>query len=231
MDQPTENNSPPPSTWRTADSFILSAATASLKRAYSLMPFALAERALFGDRPTSYFFVDAWVLAHVALSIFAWLLASPTIAGFWQGFLLVYAFWRVLEICIYNMRQMLGAHTKIPTPNTVRSTRRSFLLALLNYGEVLFWFAAVYRVLSLSFGSNAEFVSSATGSFYFSILTMATYGDITPKTTPTQWLVAGHLVISLFITLGVLARFVSLLPRPKSLDNEEGEPLTGRGDR
>jgi hypothetical protein len=227
MNQPTENNSSPPSTWRTADSFILSAATTSLKHAYSLMPFALAERVLFGARPASYFFVDAWVLAHAALSIFAWLVASPTIAVFWQGFLLAYAFWRVLEICIYNMRQMLGAHTKIPTPNTVRSTRRSFLLALLNYGEVLLWFAAAYRVLSLSFGSNAESVGSATGSFYFSILTMATYGDITPKTTPAQWLVAGHLVISLFITLGVLARFVSLLPRPRSLDNEEGERIKG----
>jgi len=157
----------------------------------------------------------------MVLSIIAWSIVSPGMGGFWQGVIFIYACWRVFEICIYNMRQMLGAHSKIPVPNTVRSKRRSFLLALLNYAEVLFWFAAVYRVLAPSFGSNSEFVSTATGSFYFSILTMATYGDITPKTTVAQWLVAVHLVISLFITLGVLARFVSLLPRPKSLDNAE----------
>jgi hypothetical protein len=116
---------------------------------------------------------------------------------------------------------MLGAHSKISIPNTVRSTRRSFLLGLLNYIEVLLWFAAVYRFLATSFGQNADFVSTVTGSIYFSILTMATYGDITPKTTTTQWIVAIHLAIALFLTLGVLARFISLLPRPKSLDETE----------
>lgn len=223
MSQPSENTPPPAATWRTADSFVVSAATSMLSRAYSVTPFALAERAMFGPSPTSYFFVDAWVLGHVVLSVIGWLVVSPAMAAFWQGMLFIYACWRVLEICIYNMRQMLGAHSKSPTTNTVRSTRRSFLLALLNYAEVLFWFAALYRAVAPSFGSNSEFVSTATGSFYFSILTMATYGDITPKTTAVQWLVAAHLAISLYITLGVLARFVSLLPRPKSLDNADDE--------
>lgn len=224
MSEPSHNTPPPAAAWRTADSFVVSAAASVLRRAYSVTPFALAERAVFGQNPTSYFFVDAWVLGHVVLSVIVWSVVSPAITGFWQGVVFIYACWRVLEICIYNMRQMLGGHSKIPTPNTVRSTRRSFLLALLNYAEVLIWFAALYRVAARSFGSNSEFVSTATGSFYFSILTMATYGDITPKTTAAQWLVAAHLAISLYITLGVLARFVSLLPRPRSLDNAEDDP-------
>jgi hypothetical protein len=224
MSQPSENTPPPPATWRTADSFVVSTATRVLSRAYSVTPFALAERAAFGPNPTSYFFVDAWVLSHIILSVIVWSVVSPAMAGFWQGILFIYACWRVLEICIYNMRQMLGAHSKIPTPNTVRGTRRSFLLALLNYAEVLFWFAALYRAVAPSFGSNAEFVSTATGSFYFSILTMATYGDITPKTTAAQWLVAAHHAHTLYINMGVLARFVSLLPRPRSLDNADDEP-------
>lgn len=224
MSEPSENTPPPAAAWRTADSFVVAAAASVLARAYSVMPFAIAERAVFGPNPTSYFFVDAWVLGHVVLSVIFWSVVSPAMAGFWQGMLFIYACWRVLEICIYNMRQMLGAHSKIPTPDTVRSTRRSFLLSLFNYAEVLFWFAALYRVVAPSFGSNSEFVGTATGSFYFSILTMATYGDITPKTPAVQWLVASHLAISLYITLGVLARFVSLLPRPRSLDNADDEP-------
>lgn len=228
MSQPSLDSRPPAATWRTADSFVVSAATSILRRAYAVTPFGLAERAAFGASPTSYFFVDAWVLGHFLLSVIVLFVVSPTMATLLQGILLIYASWRILEICIYNMRQMLGAQSKIPTRNTVRSTTRSFLLALFNYAEVLFWFAAVYRVMAPSFGSNAEFVSTATGAIYFSILTMATYEDITPKTTVAQWLVVAHLATSLYITLGVLARFVSMLPRPRSLD--EGDRRSGRID-
>jgi hypothetical protein len=209
------------SRWKTGDSFVLGIVTAMVSHLYRLTPFAVAERALFGGPPTSFFFVDLWVLSNLGISVLAWLLMSPMIAGVWQWLFILYGAWRVFDVCVYNLRVLLGAHSKIPDPNTVRSTRRSLLLGLLNYIEVLFWFAAVYRFISASFGQNADLVSTATGSFYFSILTMATYGDITPTTIATRWLVAIHLAIALFLTLIVLARFVSLLPRPKSLDETE----------
>lgn len=214
-------NERPSPRWKTGDSFVLAAITAAASHLYRLTPFAVAERVLFCGAPTSFFFVDLWVLSNLGIGVVAWLLMSPTIGGMWQWLLVVYGAWRVFDVCVYNLRVILGAHSKIPEPNTVRSTRRSLLLGLLNYIEVLFWFAAFYRFISASFGQNSDFVSTVTGSFYFSILTMATYGDITPSTIATRWLVAVHLAIALFLTLIVLARFVSLLPRPKSLDETE----------
>jgi hypothetical protein len=95
------------------------------------------------------------------------------------------------------------------------------LLAVLNYGEVLLWFAAFYRFSAARFGDKASLVSTVDGSFYYSILTMATYGDINPQDTISRWLIALHLAIALFLTLVVLARFVSLLPRPRSKDTHD----------
>ena len=92
------------------------------------------------------------------------------------------------------------------------------LLAVLNYGEVLLWFAAFYRFSAARFGDKSALVGTVDGSFYYSLLTMATYGDINPQDALSRWLVALHLAIALFLTLVVLARFVSLLPRPRSKD-------------
>jgi hypothetical protein len=211
----------PPWSWRTGDTFILDLARRSLDRAYALTPFGIAERLLFAGAPASYFVVDAWVIAHFVFAITLWLAVSSGVAAVLKGIFIAYLAWRVFEICLYNLRVMLGAHSKIPTPNVVRSKRRSLLLGLLNYAEVLFWFAAAYHVMSSHFGTNASFVDTVTGSIYFSVLTMATYGDITPKSTVSQWLVMAHLAVSLYLTLGVLARFVSLLPNPESLEDEE----------
>jgi len=124
---------------------------------------------------------------------------------------------RVFEIFVYNLDVMLG-DPETSKPYKLRSLRRSFLLAGCNYVEVLFWFSAIYRINASDFGAD---VASATNTLYLSVLTMATYGDIDPKTVGARWLVSAHLLVSMFLTLGVLARLVSALPRPKSMDEEE----------
>jgi len=203
-----------------ADSFVVSLTTGALDKLYLATPFALTEMALFQNATATFLFVDLWVICHVIFAAVVWLLISPTAWPTWSYLFLVYGAWRIFEICLYHMRILLGGHKKISTPNTIRSVRRSFLLALLNYAEVLLWFAALYRALAASFGTNAELVGTLTGSIYFSILTMSTYGDVAPSTTITRWLVIIHLAISLYLTLVVLARLVSLLPRPQSLDDD-----------
>jgi voltage-gated potassium channel Kch len=86
----------------------------------------------------------------------------------------------------------------------------------------MFWFAASYGFFANEFDSNiSAIVATLTGSFYFSILTMATYGDIAPQTTFGRWLVTWHLLISIFLTIGVLGRLVSVLPRPRPRDKAE----------
>lgn len=185
--------------------------------AQAVTPFEVVSKRLLGLKQVGYFFVDTWVLAHLAIAVATWALISTTSTGFLPWLCVVYGGVRVLELTLYNIDVMLGDPTT-SEPYKIRSLRRSLLLGIVNYAEVLFWFSAFYRFGATFFGTNAELVSSATGSFYFSILTMATYGDITPNAPFARWLVAFHLILSLFLTLGVLARFVSVLPRPKSHD-------------
>ena len=135
-------------------------------------------------------------------------------------FLLIYGALRTWEICLTTLSVMLGGNPDAEF--TVLSVRRSLILGVLNYIEVMFWFAAAYAFFANQFAESvAPLVATLTGSFYYSILTMATYGHIAPVTAPARWLVSVHLLIAIYLTIGVLGRLVSVLPRPRSRDSGE----------
>jgi hypothetical protein len=179
-------------------------------------------RSVLPERFISYALVDAWVLCHAAVAGVAWLSTTPDSACFLTRCAIVYGAVRVFELVIYNVN-VLFVDPAMSADHALRSFRRSLILGLINYGEVLLWFAAFYHFFAARFGDRASLVGTIDGSFYYSILTMATYGDITPQDTFSRWLVAIHLCVALFLTLVVLARFVSLLPRPKSKDSSDNE--------
>jgi len=127
---------------------------------------------------------------------------------------------RVFDIVTYHLGVLFAHPTSADF--ALRSLRRSVVLALHNYGEVLFWFAAAYRRFAVHF-SNSDIVGSVDGALYYSVVTMTTvgYGDITPSDALSRWIAVMHISVSLFLTLIVLGRLVSLLPKPKSLDPNE----------
>ena len=203
------------------DSFIIRWWGTVLNALRWISPFHLV-RTMFPQTTKTYGFVDVWVIANLFAAVCAWLFISPDTAPRVAWLVFGYGALRVFEIVTYNLC-VLFLHPISNKTFAFRSFRRSVILVLHNYCEVFFWFAAAYHHFAGHFGDKAGIVGSIDGSLYFSIITMATvgYGDITPQDALTRWMVIAHVCVSLFLTIIVIASFVSLLPTPLSLDPRE----------
>ena len=170
--------------------------------------------------------IDVWVFLNLIFSIVALFLASYTHLHILHISCVVYAAIRVLEIVVYQAKIVLFDPYRLPRSTSdyaVRSYRRIVVLALHNYLETILWFAGIYSVFRISFGERAQILSSAVGALYYSIVTMATlgYGEITPTNDWGRIIVIAHLVIAVFMSLIILARFIGFLPTPRTLDETE----------
>lgn len=174
--------------------------------------------------------VDVWVLTHLALSVGAVVAAARLGPTSWLTLtLVVYGVIRLQEIVVYQAKVVLFDMYRQPRSTSdyaVRGYRRLVLLALHNYLEIVFWFAAIYSILRCDFGEKAQVLSTVVGATYYSMVTMATlgYGEITPVTDSARVAVLAHLVIAVFVSLLIFARFVAFLPNPRSLDSSEQPP-------
>lgn len=98
------------------------------------------------------------------------------------------------------------------------------ILSIHNYLEVLIWFAAFYEIFPSYFHSKHVDITTITGSLYFSVVTMATlgYGDVTPVSSPLGIvLTTSQTGIGIFLAIIAIARVLSLIPKPISLDDFE----------
>jgi hypothetical protein len=141
-------------------------------------------------------------------------------------FVAAYPLLRIQEILVYQFwTQVLGGYPGKVQPRVeynVVGTRRSIVLAGLLYVEVVLWFAGIYRVLPAGF-SKPEILVTLPGALYYSAVTMTTtgYGEITPILALTQLLVCFQIATGFFMTVLIIARVVSYLPKPHSLDPAE----------
>jgi len=145
--------------------------------------------------------------------------------------------YRVLDIVIYQINVLLFDPYRAKKKGeiyAVRSLRRIVLLLLHNYIEILFWFALFYRNWSSLFCSKYVSLDSFLGSLYFSLVTMSTlgYGDVSPIETSGAFLTFSIERLALILTFAqtsigicmaflILTRFISVLPKPQTLDNLE----------
>jgi len=96
-------------------------------------------------------------------------------------------------------------------------------MLLHNYLEVVIWFALFYLSFNYAFDNAALKMNTITQSIAFSFSTITSFGYAT--TFPISRL--GHVLtilestIGVFMALIILARFVSLLPKPKTKDELE----------
>jgi voltage-gated potassium channel Kch len=170
--------------------------------------------------------VDLWVLLNGVAAALTVILAVGVARSAVVCALLLYGGLRIVEIVAYQAKVVLFDEYRQPrsTPDyAVRSYRRIVVLTLHNYVEVICWFAGAYATLNTVFGEKASVVSTFAGALYFSLVTMATvgYGDITPTSSTGRLLVTAQIAIGLFMTLVILARMVSYLPTPRTLDDAE----------
>lgn len=189
---------------------------------------------LFPRISQSYTFVEWWVLFWGAFSItflltVGWWHCAPTIL---VCILTIIGGLRVAEIVIYQINVLLldewrtKQNPELP-PYAVRGYRRLVILTLHNYIEILFWFAAFYVIEGGRFhtADAGLSLSSVSGAFYHSMLTMTTlgYGDIIPLSG--EWVAAflcsAQTLIGVFLAVVVFARVVALVPKPLTMDEDE----------
>ena len=170
-------------------------------------------------------FVDIWVLSHLALSIASVIFVTYVPVAWLCYLVAAYGTARVFEIVIYQANVLLFDEYR---PNVIdyklQSYRRMIIMLLQNYAEIIFWLATTYVMMSDDIGHIwMEDANPAFRSIYSSFITMTTFGNfnLEPKTHFGAFVILFHSTAGLFMTLLSLARFVSLLPNPKSMDPRE----------
>ncbi|AZG34086.1 MULTISPECIES: hypothetical protein [Shewanella] len=173
------------------------------------------------------FFSEVWALSHVFLSIAsvpAVLYIKNDIISFCIA---IYALLRVFEVVIYQINVLLfDEYRAIKSGGSyaLHGYRRMIILLIQNYFEIIFWFAAQYIFFQDMFGFTvAGSQESILGAIYTSFVVMTSFGfyNVTPLGVLAYTLVIGQAMIGLFMTLLSLARFIGLIPNPKSMDQTE----------
>ncbi|MBI4188400.1 MAG: hypothetical protein HY529_04235 [Chloroflexi bacterium] len=178
----------------------------------------------------SYGFVELWVLTHLSLSAI-FLSTWPAIGT------VVYGAFRVFELIVYQVNVLLFDEYRAKkteyikrktgeiytSPYALRGYRRILILATLNYVEIIFWFALFYYKLSWAFDTHEASLNSFFNTLHFSLITMTGFGStpIYPIKTLGYALTSINMAIGLFMALLILARFISFLPKPKTMDEFE----------
>ncbi|UTW12818.1 hypothetical protein [Marinobacterium rhizophilum] len=172
-------------------------------------------------------FSEIWALSHVILSV-ASVPAVLYIKNEYIGFVIaIYALLRVYEVVIYQANVLLFDEfraIKAGKDYALHGYRRIVILLMQNYFEIIFWFAAQYIFFKSMFSFSVEGShESVLGAVYTSFVVMTSFGyyNVTPLGVLAYSLVIGQAMIGLFMTLLSLARFIGVIPTPKSLDVTE----------
>lgn len=174
----------------------------------------------------NYLFVDGWVLGNLLLSIGLLLICSAPNLRWWEAIAIGYGGIRVFEVFVYQINVLLFDEyraRKAEKTYAVRGFRRIMVLLLHNYVEIIFWFALFYRNIDWAFETGGVVLDSFFVSLNFSFVTMTTFGHtiISPTETVGGILVFLQSIIGLFMALLILARFISLIPTPETMDEFE----------
>ena len=177
-------------------------------------------------RAQSRYFIDGWVFGHSLLSITLLFVCSLPNLHCLETIAIFYGGTRVFEVVIYQINLLLFDEyraRKAGKPYAVRGARRLVILLLHNYVEIIFWFALFYRNMNWAFETGGITLDSFLMSLNFSFVTMTTFGHSTifPKEALGYNLTLIQSAIGLFMALLILGRFISLLPKPETLDEIE----------
>lgn len=178
-------------------------------------------RKIFPKTRLSYGFIDAWTVGNTMLALISVWIVQYNLNGLLKSILLVYGISRVFEIIVYQTNILLFDEYRAGDSYVMKSYRRTVILLLHNFAEIIFWFAAFYCILSEDFNCPAG--NSISGAIYNSFATMTTFGtaEVNPVTRTGLYILWGQSFAGMFMTLISLARFIGLLPRPRSIDERD----------
>jgi hypothetical protein len=180
----------------------------------------------------SYLFVEVYVtmmtlLSIIALAVATWRRAEQV--NVILVFVAAFGAYRIYEIVVYQVNVLLFDEyraKRASQPYYVRGYRRIVLLLLHNYLEVVCWLGVGYMYfvragdITLEQGvSHLNFIRV----FRESLLLMFSFNAnvASPKTSAGVIAFSVHAIVGLFMTIMVFARFLSVLPAPKTIDEFE----------
>lgn len=171
-------------------------------------------------------FVEGWVLGNLLLSIILLLACSAPNLIWWEAIAICWSGIRIFEVFIYQINVLLFDQYRAGKEGkhyALRGFHRIVILLLHNYVEIIFWFAIFYRNFGYAFETGEINLNSFFVSLNFSFTTMTTFGysNIYPKENLGYILILIQSIIGLFMALLILARFISLLPIPGTLNKYE----------
>lgn len=204
--------------WSDTFNFLAKISVFSLVRKF--LPSAITSR-----------FVDIWVLSHLVLSMVAVIVAAYSPYPLFGYLFMAYGFLRTFEIVVYQTNVLLFDEYRVVKAGGeyhLEGYRRIVLLLLHNYLEIILWLACTYTVMGTDFDHKWQSgTGTVLGGIYSSFITMTTFGefDLLPKTSVAAFVLLFHATVGLFMTLLSLARFISLIPAPKTRDAVERKQI------
>jgi len=131
-------------------------------------------------------------------------------------FLITFILISIVRICDILVYQFYVIFVAPSMGDPLRGPERMIILLIINYFEIIFWFAFFYRIIYNLFDNvfvGSSLINSINGSLYFSVVTMTTlgYGDVTPSHWFSMFLICIQVLIGLFIAFILIARFIPLL--------------------
>jgi hypothetical protein len=121
----------------------------------------------------------------------------------------LFALCRIIEIIIYQFHAIL-----VSSEETVRDKGRIILLLIFNYVEIIFWYAFFYKISYSFFKAESQsFINDIPHSLYYSVVTITSLGDggVKSNSLTVMFLIASEALIGLYITVIVIASFISVL--------------------
>jgi hypothetical protein len=185
----------------------------------------------------NYGYIESYVTIHTFGALLSLVIVTirrnEPITGLFTA-ITVYAAIRVFEITITQINILLFDEYRAKRAGQtyhVRSYRRTVLLLVHNYFELVCWFGLFYVYLYRTDDIVLQGLSADPTFFRVfreSLLMMVSF---TPETNePTSQIgilvLSVHSVVGLIMTLLVLARFLALLPKPETYDEFERDDTT-----
>lgn len=183
-------------------------------------------RRVFKSRSPNFPFIDVWVLGNLLFAFFSVMVSIPGESSSLQILLLVYGAIRIFETIVDQINVLLFDEyraRKAGTPYAVISFRRIVILLLHSYFEMMLWFALLYLYFNKSFDSGSATLQKPYQAIAYSFYTLTTFGyaATAPIDQLGYFLVFSEAIVGLFMALVILARFLSLLPSPETMDQWE----------
>ena len=174
-----------------------------------------------------YTFVEFWVFGHLLVAILASTIIynlDPNPQMWYQvliWFIIAYGALRVFEMIAYQIN-MLFFHPFRSDDYHIKSARRTLILLLHNYAEIIFWYSAIQMGLLILAGHSLQqiWVEYIRLNFYciatLDSSVINSYFGNAPRFMANLTFV--EILSGLIITIISLARFISLLPPVRELE-------------